>query len=395
MTDPAFDLADSILSWRLSCDEEKALLQHYIEASGDTDVSDRLLINKLIAGIRARDAAAASLTDPRLLNRHEEFNRDYITASNFLVLHTMRYFAELCCKPNKLSWHAPLVALDVDGVMDKQVIGFPSTTWAGIQAVSLLHAHDFAVVLNTARSIPEVKEYCKHYGFLGGVAEYGAYVWDALTDREQILVTPESMDQLCRLSDALRHIPGIFVNDDYKFSIRTYTFDGEATRAVPGLLIQNLISKLGLDRLHFHQTYTDTAVLANETDKGKGLLALLDLVGQRDLLGAAVGDSEADLAMFSIAKSSFAPGHISCRSQACAIGCKIDSKPFQPGLLNIVRRMVHPNNDFCRLCASIEVPERIKKNLVFQVLQHADESRFKRLARSIFHSTVVKSFLAN
>ena len=395
MTDPAFDLADSILSWRLSYDEEKALLQHYIEASGDTNVSDRLLINKLIAGIRARDAAAATLTDPRLLNRHEEFNRDYITASNFLVLHTMRYFAELCCKPNRLSWHAPLVALDVDGVLDKQVIGFPSTSWAGIQAISLLHAHNFAVVLNTARSIPEVKEYCKYYGFLGGVAEYGAYVWDAITGQERALITEQSMKQLHTLSEELRRIPGIFVNDDYKFSIRAYTFDGEATKAVPGLLIQNLISKLELDRLHFHQTYTDTAVVANEADKGKGLIALLDMVGKRDLLGAAVGDSEADLPMFSVAKTSFAPGHISCRDHASAIGCHISRRAFQPGLLSVVRRMVHPDSNTCQHCRVTEPPDKVRQNLVFQVLQHADESRIKRLARALFHPRVITSFVAS
>jgi hypothetical protein len=124
-------------------------------------------------------------------------------------------------------------------------------------------------------------------------------------------------------------------------------------------------------------------------------LALLDLVGHRDLLGAAVGDSDADLPMFAVARSSFAPGHISCRGQASAVGCYIDSKPFQPGLLNIVRRMVHPKNQTCRRCPPTNMPERFRNNLVFQILQHADESRVKRLARSVFHSTLLKSFLAS
>jgi len=395
MTDPAFDLADSILSWQLTCEEEAKLLKRYVEESGDLRVTDRLLLNKLVAGIRAFNTAIANLEDPRLVQRHQEFNRDYISAWNFLVLQTMRYCAELSFKPNELSWHGPLVALDVDGVLDKQVIGFPSATWAGIQAVSLLHAHDCAVVLNTARSIPEVKQYCKHYGFIGGVAEYGAFVWDAISNQERILIGQEAMNELQIWLKNSGGIPGIFLNDDYMFSLRAYTFEGGVTRAVPGLIVQSLISKLKLERLTFHQTFTDTAVLAKEADKGTGLLALLDLVGQKHLLGAAVGDSEADLPMFAVAKSSFAPGHIACRSQANAIGCYVDAKPFQPGLLNIVRRIVHPAGNSCQRCVSAKLPEKASRNLIFQVLQHADESRMKRLGRAVFNSKVLTSFLVS
>jgi hydroxymethylpyrimidine pyrophosphatase-like HAD family hydrolase len=395
MTDPAYDLADAILTWRLSCEEETKFINRYVEESGDVKVTDRLLINKLVAGFRALNAALANLEDPRLIHRNQEFNRDYIAAWNFLVLHTMRYCAEQCFRPYQLSWHGPVVSLDVDGVLDKQVIGFPSATWAGMQAVSLLHAHDFAVVLNTARSIAEVKQYCKHYGFLGGVAEYGAFAWDAISDQERILVSGESLRELQVLAEELRRIPGIFLNEDYQFSVRAYTFEGGVTKPVPKLVIQNLISQLRLERLNFHQTYTDTAVLAKETDKGKGLLALSDLAGQSDLQLLAIGDSEADLPMFAVAKSSFAPGHISCRSHAKALGCHIDGKPFQPGLLNIVRHIIHPDKDSCPRCLSAERPASASENLIFRVLKHADEGQMKRLARALFNRMVVRSFLAN
>jgi hydroxymethylpyrimidine pyrophosphatase-like HAD family hydrolase len=310
-------------------------------------------------------------------------------------LHTTRYCAKLCSRPENVGWRCPLLVMDVDGVLDKQALGFPSTTWAGIEAVSLLHSHDIAVVLNTARSIPELKQYCEHYGFLGGVAEYGAFAWEAAGNQEKILVSQESLSELQVLAEELRKIPGVFLNEDYAFSIRAYTFEGGTTRALPTLLVQNLISHLKLNRLSFYQTYPDTAVVAKETDKGKGLLALLELAGQTGLPTLAIGDSEADLPMFAVAKSSFAPGHISCRSHAREIGCHIDAKPFQPGLLNIVRHIIHPEKVGCEHCRSAKPPASATQNLVVRVLQHADEGQMKLFLRAMCDPRVTSSFLTS
>ena len=52
-----------------------------------------------------------------------------------------------------------------------------------MEALSLLHDHGFAIAVNTARSAAEVKEYCRTYGFAGGVAEYGSFLWDAVRGR--------------------------------------------------------------------------------------------------------------------------------------------------------------------------------------------------------------------
>jgi len=99
--------------------------------------------------------------------------------------------------------------------------------------------------------------------------------------------------------------------------------------------------------------------------------------------------------MFAVAKSSFAPGHISCHSQAKALGCYIAPEPFQLGLLNIVRRIVHPEKGSCERCRSAELPKSAERQLVLQVLKHADESKMKRLLRAVFDPKVMQSFLAN
>src|SRR5207245_6978885 len=127
----------------------------------------------------------------------------YINARDFLTAHTARFCAALCGRPETPAWRSPLVVMDIDGVLDKQFLGFPSTTAAGIRALSLLQAHGLALALNTARTLGEVQEYCRTYGCVGGVAEYGSVVWDAVQRRTRVLISPESRAELQRVAAAL------------------------------------------------------------------------------------------------------------------------------------------------------------------------------------------------
>ncbi|KAA6458324.1 hypothetical protein DYQ86_20630 [Acidobacteria bacterium AB60] len=389
MTDPAYDLAEAVLHWELLPAEEADLLCRYIEQSGDTTVQQRLFLNKLAAGMRAMYVAHSNLEDQRLAHRAQEFNRDFIVAWNFLTQQTMRHCASMCCNPKSQGWHAPIISLDIDGVTDRFLFGFPSTTAAGIEAISMLKAHGFSVAFNTARSIPETKAYCESYGFAGGVAEYGAFAWDANTGREQILVDELSAHQLTVARRRLKAVPGIFLNDDYRYSIRAYTYERGRTIPVPRLLIQNLLSELRLDRLSYHQTYLDTAVVAKSSDKGKGLLALLQMTGQENVSTIAIGDSDADLPMFATASRAFAPGNITCRRQAQALGCQIAGSSYQLGLLEIVRKIVHPNGETCDLCG----PGGLTSGDLFsELLRIADRNAFGLLARAAFDLSWVKNF---
>ncbi len=392
VVDPAYDLADAVLHFRLSPNEERALVTRYIEESGDTTVEQRLFLNKLLAGARLRSLALQNIKDARLSGRAEEFNQQYNDARDFLTIQTVRFCAGLCHRPDNPRWRSPLVVMDIDGVLDRHVFGFPSTSAAGVQAVSLLHAHDFGTAVDTARSISEVKEYCRAYGFAGGVAEYGSCLWDAVNGQERLLVSPDSLSQLDRLRDALRGIAGVFLNDAYRHSIRAYTYRGESTTAVPSLLIQNLLARLKLDRLRFHQTDLDTAVLAKDVDKGAGLAALTTWVGGREFETLAIGDSEADLAMFAVATRSFAPSHISCRRVASALGCRIADRAFQPGLLNIVRSIVHPDGKSCERCRRCDFPSTRPTDLMLRLLKVADERQGRRLLRVLLDPMVIRTF---
>jgi hydroxymethylpyrimidine pyrophosphatase-like HAD family hydrolase len=384
VVDPAYDLADAILYLGLTESEEAQLVNHYLEQSGDTGVRDRLLLNKLLAGTAARDEALVNLSDPRLSHRHADYHQQYLDAWHFLVVQTTRFCGEYCRRPSAPRWRSPLAVLDIDGVLDRWTFGFPTVTAAGVQALSLLHTHDFAVAVNTARSVGEVKEYCRAYGLAGGVAEYGSYLWDAVAGRGRVQVSPESLDQLAEVREALRRIPGMFLDDTNQYSIRAYVYEQDRTRPLPTLLPRQLLRSLKADRLRVQQNYSDTAIVAQEVDKGTGLLALLDWVGRPDWETVAVGDTEPDLAMFRVARRSFAPAQISCRRLAEQLGCRVSAHACQSGLLDIVRSLVHPDGSRCPHCRSCERPWRGGQSLVLDLLEIADLPRRQARLRGLF-----------
>jgi hydroxymethylpyrimidine pyrophosphatase-like HAD family hydrolase len=416
--DPAFDLAELILHLALTPDEERRLLERYMEQSGDAGVGQRLFLNKVLAGSWAMASALKNLfNQPARTERQHDSHRSFVRAWNFLTSQAARECGSHCRRPQPPLWCSPLVVLDIDGVLDRRVFGFPCTTAAGVEALALLHAHDCAVAVDTARSVAEVKEYCRAYGLVGGVAEYGSYVWDAVAGRGRALVSAESLRQLERARQALARLPGVFVNDGYRFSIRACTYEDRSPperrglmpyavssirdysladkgpAPLPTLLVQHVMSAEGLDRLSCHQTGSDTTIVSREVDKGTGLLALLSFVGQLDAETVAVGDSEADLPMFRAARRSFAPAQIACARQARALGCKIDRRPFQRGLLGIVRSLVHPGGGRCRRCSACAGALPRGQDLILDLLRDADQSRSAVLLRAFLDPKTYQVFV--
>src|SRR5207245_9635616 len=95
---------------RYDVDEPRAI-DRSVALSGDTGVAGRLFLHTLLAGTWAMTSAVSNLGDTRLSHRHEEFNRQYVGAWNFLTLHTTRLCASACRRPETPRWRAPLVVL--------------------------------------------------------------------------------------------------------------------------------------------------------------------------------------------------------------------------------------------------------------------------------------------
>ena len=411
--DPAYDLADTILNLKLSPDEERNLISKYIAESGDAAVEQRLFMHKLLAGLWAMSRSQLRLFDtPRGGDAQRDLHQRFMNAWNFLTVHTARHCGTLCRPRAELRWRAPLVVLDVDGVLDRVLFGFPCTTVAGMTALSLLNAHEFSVALNTARSAAEVKDYCEAYSLAGAVAEYGSCLWDAVHQREKVLISAEAERQLAELKRNLQRVPGVFLDERHQYSIRAFTYRGKPQGGIQSLLssvrfsigvgaiapistniVHQLLVDMRLDQLTFHHTMIDTAIVAKGVDKGTGLTALRDWVLAPEAETIAVGDEESDLAMFREATRSFAPSNIGCRRQARLFGCQIARYPNQRGLLEIVHNIVHADGGRCEQCLRGEVKFPNEDNLLMTLLQAADRSWSANLRKAVFHPAAFKAFM--
>jgi hydroxymethylpyrimidine pyrophosphatase-like HAD family hydrolase len=406
LVDPAYDLADIILNLALSPDEERDLIQRYIAETGDLAVEKRLFTQKLLCGLWAMNEVQEHLfSSARGGEAQRNYHHRFMNAWNFLTVQTAYHCGALCLPGKRPSWGTPLVVLDVDGVLDRRLFGYPSTTEAGVEALSLLRTHDLSVALNTARSASEVKDYCKAYALAGGVAEHGSYIWDAVHQRDRVLVDKEALRQLRELREHLQLIPGVFLDERHQYSIRAFTY-----REKPLGLIQTLLSStrasaigdgalshlsthvlnelfvdLNLDQLAFHHTPIDTAVTAKNVDKGTGLTALRDWVLSADAETIAVGDGEPDLAMFRVATRAYAPANVACSRQARLLGCQIARHADQRGLLEIARMIVHPQGGRCPQCREQSLP--LDNEPFLSALRAADGNRTAHLVKAFLQPT--------
>jgi len=409
--DPAYDLAETILSFALSPEEEGRLICRYVEYSEDAEVGQRLLINKLLAGLWTMQSAQDNLFGAMQTGqRQQELHRRFLGAWDFLTVQTARFCGARCRPSQPVCWRPPLVMIDIDGVLDRRLFGYPCTTAAGMEALSLLARRGCCVALNTARSAAEVRDYCEAYGLAGGVAEHGAYLWDAVAQCGQPLIDQETMIQLDELREHLRQIPGVFLDDRHQYSIRAFMFEKQprslllrllnsfllfgvglgAPIPLPTLVVNHLITALQLDRLSFHHTVIDTTIVAKDTDKGTGLTALRDQVLGPDAETIAIGDTEADLPMFRVATRSFAPAQISCRRRARLLGCTVSRYRYQRGLLDIVRTLFDcgPGDGPIEKAS---VPEG--EALFLDLLRAADHPNVGALVRALFNRATFTIFV--
>jgi hypothetical protein len=65
------------------------------------------------------------------------------------------------------------------------------------------------------------------------------------------------------------------------------------------------------------------------------------------------------------------------------LGCRINGKPYQRGLLNIVRSLVHPQGGRCAECASSTRRILKDRDLLPGLLRAADASRPMALLRAL------------
>ncbi len=240
----------------------------------------------------------------------QEWNRQFIASRSFAAFHTARHCGrELGAAPT--AWERRLFFLDLDGVLDWGLLGFPHTSRCGVDALRLLRRNRFAVVLNTARSLEHVREYCRAYRLPGGVAELGSVFFDAVRDWEVPLIDAESAAQIEELREEIRRLPGVFIDPENRYSIRAYRFEDGYMRPLRDAEIEQAIERMGCGRLTFIQSQADTYIVQRGAGKGAALASVQAYLGCSGEPVAAMGDSRQDMEMLRTAEIAFAPANAS------------------------------------------------------------------------------------
>jgi hydroxymethylpyrimidine pyrophosphatase-like HAD family hydrolase len=236
--------------------------------------------------------------------------------------------------------HGPLCAIDLDGVLECDSLGYAATSPTGVLALRALTAHGYRPVLVSGRSLLDVSDRCSAFGLAGGVAEYGSVLW--MNGRSEDLRSEPDQDLLTRIRAEIASLPGVRVDAQTTYSLRARTEEGP----LPADLLAS-ISLLSDPAVRIHQGQTQTDVTTHGFDKGTGLAALRTRLGGASC-ALAVGDGPADLPMLVGAALARAP-----RNAApgwAASGVRVTPHAYQAGLADACADLLGHRPGRCPAC---------------------------------------------
>jgi hypothetical protein len=316
--DPVFDLAGAAADPPEEGFEAR-LRDAYKLVGGDPVDGERWLLYRLAQLWRL--GRAGDLETARIRERSAAAIHDYLAG---VYLHGLAPAA------------GPLCAIDLDGVLECDRLGYPASSPTGVLALRALIAHGYQPVLASGRSLADVGARCAAFGLAGGVAEYGAAIWR--DGRAEVLLPPGGRALLGQVRTELAGLPGVTVDQRYQYTVRARAGRGPVPAGVPGL------ARPGLAVIH-GQGQTDVTVAG--VDKGTGLAALADRLGQ-PCCALAVGDSPPDLPMLALARLGLAPRN--ARRWAAGTGLHLTRHAYQAGLADACAALLGHRPGQCPDC---------------------------------------------
>ncbi len=330
--DPICDLAGAAADPPTS--EFEALLRAaYHDASGQQVDGERWLLYRLAQVWRLRYAGDL-----------DEYQVQSLSAA---AIHD--YLSDLYVRRLPVA-EGPLCAIDLDGVLECDRLGYPATSPTGSLSLRALIAHGYRPVLATGRSVPDVRDRCTTFRLAGGVAEYGC----AIVHGQEVidLRPPWARELLGHIRAQLAGHAEVRVDPRYSYVVRA-TFRGgplpPALLAPAGALADPAV------RLIQGEGQTDITVTG--VDKGSGLRALAARLGDPGF-ALAVGDTLSDLPMLACARLARAPanarlgpggGHVVRTRQA-----------YQAGLARACGELIGHRPGRCPVCRPPELTARTK-----------------------------------
>ncbi len=249
-----------------------------------------------------------------------------------------------------------LCAIDLDGTLETDPLGFPNPSPAGVLALRALATHGFRPILATGRSLPEAAARCTAFGLRGAVAEYGAVSYDHRSHRSTDLRSTSAGQAIEFIRCRLAALPDVRLDDRYRYVVR-------ASHSSGGPLPDDILQQLGaelLAKVRIVPGDGQTDIVPIGVDKGTGLREFASsLDPQRSRppgFALAVGDTAEDVSMFGLAHLARAP-----RNAAPAVrdaGFVIAAGEYQSGLAEACTELLGHGPGECDRCRGPEVPSR-------------------------------------
>ncbi|MFB7874105.1 HAD family hydrolase [Nocardia sp. NPDC056064] len=306
---------------------ESRLRQAYLAQTGEAVDQEKWLLYRLtqLWGL----GRAGELSETDIEDRCAEAVHDYLSTVIALPRSTDGSPA------------APICAIDLDGVLETDPLGFPCTTPAGALSLRALRVHGYRPVVVTGRSLPEAVARCRQFGLAGAVAEYGAVLYDQRT-RQCVDLRDRTAAQAMRaVRRCLETSDGIEIDRRYRYGVRARSRRGP----LPAELTRAIVTTTGpAVRVVVGAGQTD--FVPSGIDKATGMRALSARLGGD--LAFAVGDTAEDLPVFAAATLARAPRNADLRVRGAAI--PLTRSSYQAGLAEACSSLLGHRPGSCPVC---------------------------------------------
>jgi len=270
------------------------------------------------------------------------------------------YYGRVYLEDLPLAENGPLCAIDLDGVLETDDLGFPSMTPASAIALRALSAHGYRPVIVTGRSLEDVVDRCRSYGLAGGVAEYGAAVYQTSGARTTGLTTAQERVVMGRLRAELAARAEVTIDPDYQHAVRAFVVDAAGVRRpLPERTLADSQRAAAAQAVHVIDGFRQTDLVPDSVDKGRGLRCLAEALAE-PTIAFAVGDTAADEPMLALAEHAFVPAHASGPLRARFAATR---RPYQRGFAEAVGRLIGHDPGDCPRCR-LPPPSRGRRRLL-------------------------------
>jgi hydroxymethylpyrimidine pyrophosphatase-like HAD family hydrolase len=270
---------------------------------------------------------------------------------------SQRYFAEVYLQDVETPGHGPLVALDIDGVLEGEAIGVAALTRASAISLRALLRHGYRPVLMTGRSLDEVRDRCASLKLAGGAAEYGSVIYDHATGAAMSLLSEHRLRNIARAREAVGRLPDVLVDAAYRHSVRAYSTDAGGRRRAPDVTaVEHALAAAGLQgSVETIKGESQIDIVAVDAAKATALVHLTRHLGAgADGIAMVVGDGPSDIGAFKLARIAVAPAHAPAVVRAAAR--RKTKLAYQRALYDAVRMLIGHRPGACRICRTERMP---------------------------------------